>query len=120
MLGYESQVVNGQLINVAPAQGFDPLTFGSMYTGPGFWPRNGVYNVPPVVPSPSTGTLGGSASGMGGEGGGDTMGGHPLPSAGSVTASGTMNYLHPTKSPFWWAIGFLAIGLWMLHYIHYK
>lgn len=45
-LGYETQVVNGRMVNVAPGQAYAPLTFGSAYTGPGRWPRGGVYNVP--------------------------------------------------------------------------
>lgn len=115
-IGYESSVINGQLVNVAPKQGYSPLTFGSMYTGPGFWPRNGVYNVPPVLPSPGTwaGSTGASTSAA------ESMGGGMVPTAGSMSEDGRMNYFHPTKSPLIWAVGFLGIGLWMLHSIHYK
>ena len=112
MIGYESQVVNGQLVNVAPGQSYSPLTFGAAYTGPGFWPRNGVYNVPPVTPSP--GTWEGSYIGTT-----DSSGGHPSPSAGSINMDGKPNYMHPTKSPLLWAFAFLAGGLAMMHYIHY-
>jgi hypothetical protein len=118
MLGYESQEVNGQLVNVAPAQGYAPLTFGSMYTGPGMWPRNGVYNVPPVAPSPGTweGTAvaGATPAAVGAPGGGTS------PSAGAVNSSGGVNWLHPTKSPVVFGFLFLAVSLLMLHFVHYK
>lgn len=110
-VGYESQVVNGQLINVAPGQGYSPLVFGAQYTGPGMWPRNGVYNAPPVMPAP--GTWEGSTMDM------SSDGGHPSPTAGTINQNGNTNYFHPTKSPLLWALGFLALGLGMLHYIHY-
>ena len=112
-LGYETAVVNGQMVNVAPGQGYSPLTFGSAYTGPGFWPRNGVYNVPPVTPSPGTWQGSSDLTGV------NADGGHPSPTAGSMTKNGGVNFYHPTKSPLLWAIGFLALGLWMLHSIHY-
>ena len=114
MLGYETAIVNSQMVNVAPGQAYAPLTFGSAYTGPGMWPRNGVYNVPPVMPSASSvqgNTMGADASGPG-------M--HPLPSAGSVSQNGNTNYFSPRRSPLIWAVGFLAVGLAMLHFIHYK
>src|SRR5258707_540277 len=50
-IGYESEVVNGQLVNVAPKAAYDPLIFGQMFATGGMWPRQGVYNVPPVLPS---------------------------------------------------------------------
>lgn len=106
MLGYESQVVNGQLINVAPKQAFDPLTFGQAYTGPGMWPRQGVYNVPPVLPSAALMQSMAPAS----------YGGYLPPTATSETG----NPFHPTKSPLWWGLGFLIIGILMLQHIHYK
>lgn len=119
-VGYESQVVNGQLVNVAPAQGYAPLTFGSAYTGPGFWPRNGVYNVPPVLPS--AGTWEGSNMGQGGGASMDSggYGGASMPTWAGMSKDGGVNPFHPTKSPLIMAILFLGIGLWMLHYVHYK
>jgi hypothetical protein len=109
MLGYQSQVVNGQLVNVAPAAGFDPIIFGAAYTGPAYWPRQGVYNVPPVLPSGSLqASMAPSAYGA--------TGTPTLPS--SVSGSGSP--LHPTKSPLWFGLGFLIIGILMLQYIHYK
>jgi hypothetical protein len=106
MLGYESAVVNGQLINVAPKQAFSPLTFGQAYTGPAYWPRQGVYNVPPVVPS---GALQNSMAPA-------AYGGFPMPSATSESG----NPFHPTKSPLWLALVFLIGGILMLQFIHYK
>lgn len=112
-LGYETAIVNSQMVNVAPGQAFAPLTFGSTYTGPGMWPRNGVYNVPPVTPSP--GTWAGTDSDVSMSGGG-----HPAPSASAMTSSGGVNFFSPTKSPLLMALFFLAAGLGMLHFIHYK
>lgn len=112
-LGYESAVVNSQLIPVAPGQSYAPLTFGQAYTGPGFWPRNGVYNVPPVTPS--AGTWAGSDAGMNYDGGG-----HPPTSAGSIREDGRTSFFSLTKSPLIMALVFLSAGLAMLHFIHYK
>lgn len=108
MLGYESAVINGQLVNVAPGPAYNPLIFGSVYTGPSMWPRQGVYTVPPVLPSPDMQTTtnpyeyGGS------------------PNAQMPTAQGPGgNPYHLTKSPVIWVIVFLALSLFMLHKVHY-
>lgn len=113
MIGYESAAVNDQLVNVAPGQAYAPLAYGSELSGPGFWPRNGVFNTPPVVPSP------GAQAGMAPTqiGSGANYGGSvPMPSTGS--ASG--NPFHLTKSPLMWALLFLVGGMAMLMYIHYR
>ena len=108
MIGYGSAVVNGQLVNVAPQQAFNPLTFGQAYTGPGMWPRQGVYNVPPVMPSAgSQASMAPSAYGASNP---------PMPTA----ASETGNPFSLTKSPLWWGLGFLVAGILMLQHIHYK
>lgn len=102
MLGYETQVINGQMVNVAPVAGYDPLIFGQAYTGPAYWPRQGVYNVPPVQPS------GGLQSSM-------------APS--TYGASGYPTDAAPfslTKSPLWMALIFLIVGVLMLQHIHYR
>lgn len=113
MLGYESQAVNDQLVNVAPGQAYAPLTFGAAYTGPGFWPRNGVFNVPPVVPSPGD-QAGMAPTQLGG--GGNYGGSIPMP----TVASENGNVWHPTKSPLIFAVLAFVGGLLMLQYIHYK
>lgn len=112
-LGYESAAVNDQLVNVAPGQAYSPLVFGSEYTGPGMWPRNGVFNVPPVVPSPSV------QSGMAATqlGSGANYGGS-IPAPTATSASG--NPFSLKSSPVLWALLFLVIGMLMLMYIHYK
>lgn len=108
MLGYETQVVNGQMVNVAPKAGFDPIIFGQAYTGPGYWPRQGVYNVPPVMPSGSLqGSMAPSSYGYSG---------FPVPSATSESGSP----FHPTKSPLVFGLFFLIAGILMLQYVHYK
>lgn len=108
MLGYTSQVVNGQLVNVAPEQGYNPLTFGQAYTGPAMWPRQGVYNVPPVLPSAA---LQNTESPLAY---GST--GYPVPTQGGGMA-GPFSF---TKSPLPMALIFLAVGLLMLTHIHYR
>jgi hypothetical protein len=104
--GYTSQAVNGQLVTVAPAAAYDPIIFGAVYTGSA-WPRQGVYNVPPVTPSPEMQAAGTSTSGSGYP---------PTPTAGS--ASG--NPYHLTKSPVIWVIVFLAFSLFMLTKVHWS
>lgn len=110
MLGYESEVVNGQLVNVAPAAAYDPIIFGAMYTGPGAWPRQGVYNVPPVLPSPANMSAMAPAAY-----GGSTVTTTAIP----TTSSETGNPYHLTKSPVLWAVGLLVLSLLMLHYVHF-
>jgi hypothetical protein len=109
-IGYGSAAVNAQLVPVPVKSAFDPLTFGQAYTGPGMWPRQGVYNVPPVLPS---GSLQSSMapSAYGASGSGYTV---PTP------ASETGNPFHPTKSPLIFALVFLFAGILMLQHIHYK
>jgi hypothetical protein len=109
MLGYESVVVNGQLVPIAPRQGYDPLAFGPAYTGPGMWPRQGVYNVPPVMPSMALQQSMAPASyGQSGQ--------YPFP----TMASENGNPWSLKKSPVLWGVGFLVAGLGLLHYVHYK
>lgn len=115
MIGYGSQPVNDQLVNVAIGQAYSPLTFGAAYTGPGYWPRGGVYNAPPVVPAP--GEWAGTAIGTDVMGGGAMVGNGPT--AGMIAPGGGVNWLHPTKSPVLMAIIFLVLGLFLLHFVHY-
>lgn len=107
-IGYGSAAVNAQLVPIPVKAAFDPLTFGQAYTGPAYWPRQGVYNVPPVLPS---GALQSSMapSSYGGVG-------NPPPT--SQSASG--NPFHITKSPLIFALVFLFAGILMLQHIHYK
>jgi hypothetical protein len=105
-LGYGSTVVNGQLVPIPVASAYDPLTFGQAYTGPAMWPRQGVYNVPPVLPS---GALQQSMAPAAYGASGYTL---PTASSGSPFSF--------TKSPLIMALLFLAAGLLMLQYIHYR
>lgn len=114
-VGYETSQVNSQLVNVAPGQGYHPLTFGTQYTGPDFWTRNGAYNVPPVIPSPGSVSYGGNSSPGGGSGENP-----PSPTSGAMDGMGNVNFLHPTKSPVVMAVLFLGLGLFMLHKIHFR
>jgi hypothetical protein len=106
-IGYESAVVNGQLVNVAPQQAFNPLTFGQAYAPSGMWPRQGVYNVPPVLPSAALQAAQAPASY------GAT--GFPMPTATSETG----NPYHATKSPLLWGLFFLIAGLALLQHVHW-
>lgn len=111
MLGYESEVVNGQLVNVAPKAAFDPLIFGAVFAPGGMWPRQGVYNVPPIIPNAANtgGMLTDQGYAMGAQSG-------QFP----TNVSETGNPFHLTKSPVIWALAFLAFSLAMLHFVHYK
>ncbi len=110
MIGYSSTVVNGQLVPIAPKAGFSPIAFGPAFTGPAMWPRQGVYNVPPVLPS--AGLQASMAPGAYGA----SPGQYPLPTQTGPNGSPW----HLTKSPVLWGVGFLAAGLGMLHFIHFK
>jgi hypothetical protein len=107
-IGYGSAAVNSQLVPVPVRAAFDPLTFGQAYTGPQFWPRQGVYNVPPVLPSGALQQSMAPAS-YGGIG-------NPPPTASSEKG----NPFHPTKSPLIFALVFLFAGILMLQHIHYR
>lgn len=109
-IGYGSAAVNAQLVPVPVRSAFDPLTFGQAYTGPGMWPRQGVYNVPPVLPSGALQSSMAPAS-YGGLGGASAV-----PTASSPTG----NPFHPTKSPLVFALVFLFAGILMLQHIHYR
>lgn len=111
-LGYQSDVINGQLVPVADIQSFDPLSYGSSLSGPGFWPAGTQYNLPPLLPS-STATMGATtySQAAGGSGVGTT--------AGSMTGSGKINWMSLTKSPGAWVIILLGLALFMLHKVHY-
>lgn len=111
MLGYGSTVVNGQLVPIPVKSAFDPLTFGQAYTGPAMWPRQGVYNVPPVLPAGAM-----AASMAPSQVGALGATGYSIPTATSETG----NPFHPTKSPLIFALLFLFAGILMLQYIHYK
>lgn len=102
-IGYGSAVVNSQLIPIAPLAAYNPLVFAGAYSGPA-WPRQGVYDVPPVMPSSEAtfGQVGGSVG--------------TFPTATDERG----NPFHPTKSPLWWALGFFAAALLFLHYVVYK
>lgn len=109
-IGYGSAAVNSQLVPVPVKSAFDPLTFGQAYTGPAYWPRQGVYNVPPVMPSGSL------QSSMAPASYGGLMGSAATPTASSDKG----NPFHPTKSPLIFALVFLFAGVLMLQHIHYK
>jgi hypothetical protein len=113
-----SDVVNGQLVPRAPASAIFPLVFSAEYTGPGIWPKQGTYQVPPIVPgaylasNQAPGSMGSAAGG----GGGSAMGGAVMP----TNASAAGNPWHPTQGIILFAFGFLAVSLFALHYIHWR
>lgn len=110
--GYGTAQVNSQLVPIPVKAAFDPIMFGGAYTGPS-WPRNGIWNVPPVVPS----GFGGAApsSQAAGYAPSTPSGGNPHPTA--TDANGNPYSL--TKSPVLWALGFLILALFMLHKVHW-
>lgn len=108
-LGYESQVVNGQLVNVAPGAGYDPIIWGQAYASPSMWPRQGVYNVPPVIPSGALqASMAPAAYGSSGT--------NQVPTAMGENGS-PFSF---TKSPLILALVFLTVGILMLQHIHYR
>ena len=109
MIGYGSAAVNDQLVPVPVQAAYNPLMFGAAYTGPS-WPRNGIYNVPPVI------TPGINSSGY--AGGAGVAPATPTNSTPTATdANGNPYSL--TKSPVIWAIAFLIIALVLLHKVHW-
>ena len=110
-----SDSVNGQLVPRTPASAIFPLTFSGAYTGPGMYPKQGTYQVPPVLPSAYSSANNNQAAGQFGNA--TPMVGS---SAGLPTAMSELgNPWHPTKSPVLFAFGALVLGLFMLHYIHW-
>lgn len=107
-IGYGSVGVNDQLVPVPVKAAYAPTTMGPAYVGPAMWPRQGVYNLPPILPSS------------------DLQATMPPQSWGQVTGEGTMGQeephspFHLTKSPLWWGLGALIIGVVLLRYIHWK
>jgi hypothetical protein len=105
LIDWGSNAVNGQLVPQAPTSAFFPLTLGAQYRGPGMWPRQGTYQVPPVIPSP--GILGGTSP---------NATGAIDPSTGGLSIGSPW---HPTQGTIVFALGALILGLFGLHFIHY-
>jgi hypothetical protein len=104
-LGYESAVINGQLLSVAPGQAINPLSFGQSYAGSQMWPNQGVYQIPPVMPSPTAAATTNPAS----------YGSITLPTA--TDSSGSPFSI--TKGPIWFWLICGVIGFLLLRYIHF-
>lgn len=104
-----SDSVNGQLVPRVPSSAVFPLTFSPHYSGPGYWPRQGSYQVPPVVSNPIL-ARNMAPSGLG----------QGSPGVAAVTqADATGNPWHPTKGTILFGFGALVLGLFMLRYIHW-
>lgn len=102
MIDWGSNVVNGTLVPQPPTSAFFPLTMGAQYRGPGYWPRQGSYQVPPVPPNIAN------------------AGNMSPNTTGSVSPGVTMgNPYHPTQGTILFAFFALVLGLFGLHYIHY-
>lgn len=108
-IGYGSAVVNSQLIPIPVKAAYDPLVFAGAYSGPG-WPRQGVFDVPPVMPSSD------SSSGYAWSNPSGDAVGSAFPTA--TDAQGSPFSLK--SSPLWWAVGFVVAALLFLHYVVYK
>jgi hypothetical protein len=104
-VNWGSNIVNGQLIPQAPTSAFWPTFPGSQVRGPGYWPRQGSWQVPPVMPSA------GVASQQSPNTGGASNFGTPT--------QASRNPWHPTQGTIIAGFGFLVVGLLMLNYIHY-
>lgn len=112
MISWGSDSVNGQLVPRTPSSAVFPLVFSAQYTGPGVWPKQGTYQVPPVVPSltqragAAPGSYGNAAA---------SLNATPMP----TQVSETGNPFHPTKGPVVFAILFIVVGFLMLHHVHW-
>lgn len=111
-VSWGSDTVNGQLVPRVPASAVFPLVFSAEYTGPGVWPKQGTYQVPPVVPSAYQQAAGapgafGPAANISGQ-------------TGPTNSSTSGNPWHPTKGVIVFAFLFLVISLFGLQYIHWK
>ena len=113
-ISWGSDAVNGQLVPRAPASAFYPLVFSAEYTGPGVWPKQGTYQVPPVVPGAYQQAAGAPGSFGTAAGSGGNMG----IQSGPTNASMQGNPWHPTKGIIIFAFVFLS--LFGLQYIHWK
>lgn len=118
-VGRGSVAVNNQLVDLPVQSAYNPWSFGPVYTGPAFWPRNGVYNVPPIIApgAVAAGTATGASAYMSQMG--VTADGRPSPTM-PTQVSNTGNPHSLTSSPVWWAVLFLAAGLLLLHFVHYR
>lgn len=117
-VSWGSDVVNGQLVPRAPASAIFPLVLSAEYTGPGMWPKQGTYQVPPVVP----GAYQQAVAAPGQMGNASGAGGMAIAGSGSsapTNASSTGNPWHPTKGVIVFGFAFLAISLFALKYIHW-
>lgn len=114
-VSWGSDAVNGQLVPRTPASAVYPLVFSAEYTGPGVWPKQGTYQVPPVVPGAYQQAAG--APGAFGTASGGVMG---TQETGPTNASEGGNPWHPTKGIIVFAFVFLALSLFGLQYIHWK
>jgi hypothetical protein len=105
-IGYGSVAVNSQLVPIPVKAAYNPIAFGGAYTGPS-WPRNGIWNVPPIMPM---GASGGSGTGLAPS----TPGGR-----GPTATSATGNPYSLKSSPVLWALAFLILALVLLHKVHW-
>jgi hypothetical protein len=109
MTGYGSAQISSQLVPIPVKAAYDPIMFGGAYTGPS-WPRNGIWNVPPVMPS----GVGGSAPSMSAAGYAPST-----PSGGSMNGGSGGSPYSLIKSPVLWLCGFLIFAVFMLHKVHW-
>lgn len=114
LIGEGSGQVNSQLVPRYPFDGIDPLIFGGTYSGPAMYPDQGVYNIPPVMPSPTD--MAGTST--------IPSGGSPASGGGGVNAptqaSSDFNVMSLTKGPVIMALVFLAVALIGLQWVHWR
>jgi hypothetical protein len=113
-VSWGSDTVNGQLVPRYPASAVFPLVFSAQYTGPGMWPKQGTYQVPPVLPSVQ-GRYQSAPGSYGNASAPNVITGPAFPTVSSETG----NVFHPTKSPLVFGLLFLVVGILMLHHIHW-
>jgi hypothetical protein len=116
-VSWGSDVVNGQLVPRAPASAIFPLVLSAQYTGPGVWPKQGTYQVPPVIPGAYQQAVGAPGAMHTAAGGSMST---SMAGLGPTSSSESGNPWHPTKGIIVFAFMFLVLSLFGLQYIHWK
>lgn len=101
-----SDTVNGQLVPRTPSSAVFPVVYSPQYTGPGYWPRQGAWQVPPFIANPEMRTRMAPSTGV-------------EPGVGPTQEDENGNPFHPTKGTVIFGFGALVVGLFLLRYVHW-
>jgi len=107
MLGYQSDVVNGQLVYSPTVESYLPVNYAPVAPS-ALWQSQSAQVIPASL---SAQLASGPTQTPGGTG--------TMPESWSAPSS-AMGWLHPTKYPVVGAIAFLLVGLMVLRYVHWS